>query len=253
MANIHGWIKDKRDERDFLIRAVKPELIPDKIDLSEHLPTVRNQGNQGSCVGYGIGGIVTGKAIQVKVFKEWFSPRWIYYGGRFLGGYVHEDCGTEPRLALDWLIKYGCALESVWKYQERFDPEPPTQTVFNEAKKYPLFSYTRVVDGVDGICTALSLGSLVAIGSPWFSKWITTDDNGKLKTIYCWDSIAGGHETLLYGYDKTTEYYNGLNSWGSKWGNEGRFLMPFSAITQFKKKTRGGYDSHTISVDWMKV
>ncbi len=246
-----GHIKDRRDERDYLLRAVKPKLIPDIVDLSLILPSVRDQGNQGSCVGHGIGGILTGKAIQIKTFTEWFSPRWIYYLGRFMGGYVNEDCGCEPRLALDGLLKSGCALESAWPYESDFDPSPPPDAAYRAAFGWPLLSYVRVVDGVDGLCTALADGNLVAIGSPWFTKWLPSPKDGKLPSIKCWDSVSGGHETLLYGYDKKAKYLKGLNSWGEDWGNDGKFLMPFSAITQFKK--HGGYDSHIVRVNWTKL
>ena len=247
----YGWIKDKRNEQDYLLTAKKPVEIKEKSNLEYALPYIRDQGNQGACVGFGIGGILTGRAIQKNVYTEWASPRWIYYGGRCLGGYVNQDCGTEPRLALEWLIKFGCLLESAWRYQERFDPIPPPNKLFSEAKKRPLFSYSRVVDSPDGnsvdaICTALSEDKLVAIGSPWFNKWMATD--GTLKKPYCWDSIGGGHETFLYGHDYSTEYFNGVNSWGTDWGDKGRFLMPFSAIKMFKK--RGGYDAHVLEINW---
>lgn len=251
MNRHYGYIKDRRDERDYLLTARKAVELPDVVDLSEYLPAVRNQGSQGSCVGHGIGGILTGKAKQLNCFEEWFSPRWIYYGGRYLGGYVNQDCGTEPRLALEWLSKYGCLLESCWKYEEKFNPAAPAESLFTESIKWPLFSYTRVVDGIDGICSALASGNFVAIGSPWFSKWNNTDNEGRLKKPYCWNSIDGGHEYLLYGYNKNIGYFEGMNSWGAEWGKGGKMLVPFQAIPMFKK--RGGYDAHIVEVNWRAV
>jgi hypothetical protein len=248
---IGGWIKDRRNEKDYLLTAKRAVEIKESSDLSKYLPFVRNQGGQGSCVGHGIGGILTGKTIQKGIYTEWMSPRWIYYLGRFLGGYANEDCGTEPRLALDGLVKFGCLLESQWQYEERFNPSNPTIDMYIEALKKPLLFYSRVVDGVDGICTALSENNLVAIGSPWYSKWGSTDDNGKLKKPRCYNSVAGGHETFLYGHDYKTEYFNLQNSWGEDFGNEGRCLLPFSAIPCFKK--HGGYDAHILEINWDKL
>lgn len=244
----YGYIKDRRDERDYLFQTRKAVELPDVVGLSEYLPPVRNQGQQGSCVGHGIGGIITGKAIQLGVFEEWESPRWIYYGGRYIGGYVNQDCGTEPRLALEWCLQNGCLPESLWRYEEQFNPMAPEESLFIEAKKRPLLSYTRLVDGIDGILSALADNNLVAIGSPWYSKWDDTDNEGRLRKIYCWNGIDGGHEYILYGYNQNIEYLEGMNSWGKEWGKNGKMLIPFQAIPIFKR--HGGYDAHIINIEW---
>jgi hypothetical protein len=101
----YGYIKDRRDERDYLFQTRKAVELPDVVGLSEYLPPVRNQGQQGFVCRTRIGGIITGKAIQLGVFEEWESPRWIYYGGRYIGGYVNQDCGTERGLPLNGVYR----------------------------------------------------------------------------------------------------------------------------------------------------
>lgn len=246
-----GWIKDQRDDRDYLLSTAKRKELPDFVNLFLSLPTVRDQDNQGSCVGHGIGGILTGKAIQLGIFTEWFSPRWIYYLGRLLGGYVDQDCGTEPRLALEGLVKYGCLLESAWPYISNFNSLAPPDEAYIEALKHPLLSYTRVVDGFDGICTALADKNLVAIGSPWPAKWMSAGSDGELPRLWCWDEADGGHETFLFGYNRLSQTIDGQNSWGEEWADKGRYHFPASALNWFKKK--GGYDAHIIHVNWTKL
>ncbi len=109
-------------------------------------------------------------------------------------------------------------------------------------------SYTRLVDGIDGILSALADNNLVAIGSPWYSKWDDTDNEGRLRKIYCWNGIDGGHEYILYGYNQNIEYLEGMNSWGKEWGKNGKMLIPFQAIPIFKR--HGGYDAHIINIEW---
>jgi len=48
----------------------------------------------------------------------------------------------------------------------------------------------------------------------------------------------------LYGYDRIQGIFYGTNSWGTGWGDHGRYIMPFEAIEVFKN--RGGYDAHYI-------
>jgi len=238
-----GWVKDKFDHRDFLHKtAIK---VPDKVDLSQYLPNVRDQGNVGSCVGFGVGANVGSVAKKLKIFTEWFSPTWIYNGARYIEGKLTQDAGCEPGDALDWLLKMGCLLEHFWLYDPtKLDQSAPSSTREAQATKYPNFAYFRCVDGVDGICSALASGYLVSIGTPWFDKWMNIASNGKLPTVSSADSVAGGHETILAGYDKTTALFYGQNSWGMSWGGSGRYYMPFQAFGVFKQL--GGYDAHYI-------
>lgn len=245
-----GWKKDVRDERDFYSATCPVRTLPDKVDLSAILPVVRDQGQVGSCVGFGVGGNLSGLAIEQKLDIGWFSPTWIYNGARQLEGNLYEDTGCQPRDALEFLIKNGALLEKFLPYNPlKLDTTLPTNQQRTEAAKYPVLSYERVVDGIAGVCSALAAGKLVSIGSPWYAQWMSTDIYGKLAKPSCCSPVAGGHETLLYGYDRPTEYLQGQNSWSTDWGKDGRFWMPFSAISMFKNK--GGYDAHIINVTWV--
>ena len=244
-----GWLKDPRDERDYKRGAVIVHL-PDKVDLSAILPSVRDQGNLGSCTGFGIGGNLTGCAKDQGVYTEWFSPTWIYNGGRLLEGTLDEDSGCYPRDNLEFIREYGCLLEHFRPYKDTLDETDPTDWGLNdEAAKYPIIKYTRLVDGVDGILSALADGYLVSIGSPWYDSWFYPDAGGNLPEDYLY--VAGGHEYLCYGYDKVRQVLLCQNSWGTGWGNSGKFTVPFSAIEYWKYD--GGYDAHIIDVDWVTV
>jgi C1A family cysteine protease len=244
-----GWNKDKRDDRDRL-RGKALYGLPSVVDLSMLLPSVRDQGNLGSCTGFGIGGNLTGCAIQQDAYTEWFSPTWIYNGARLLEGTLLYDDGAYPRDCLEFIREYGCLLEHFRPYTDKLDKSDPTQwPVAPEALKWPIVSYTRCVDGIDGIKSALAAGHLVSIGSPWYSSWMYPDANGNCPDSY--DFVAGGHEYLCYGYDSGRKILLCQNSWGKSWGNGGRFTIPFSAIDEFKFD--GGYDAHYVNVDWGDV
>jgi hypothetical protein len=242
--NLFGWRKDIRDERDFLYyrRAI---AIPDKVDLSQFMPEVRNQGGVGSCVGFGVGTAVGSVAIAAKAFTEWESPTWIYNGARAIEGYLEYDTGCSPRDALDYLIKNGCLLEHFWPYDgTKFDPNLPTEIQKAAAVQYANFTYRRVTDGIEGLTTALADGHCCCIGGPWFYNWYSAP-GGTLVPVTATDNVVGGHETSLYGYDLAAGVFFGQNSWGTDWGNKGRFTMPFSALAVFKEL--GGYDAHYVT------
>jgi C1A family cysteine protease len=247
--HLRGWKKDVRDERDALRGKVVVKL-PSMVDLSAFLPSVRDQGNIGSCTGFGIGGNLTGCAKQQNAGVDWFSPTWIYNGARLIEGTLPYDEGAYPRDCLEFLRSNGCLLELFRAYSDTLDTTDPTKWLCaKNARDWPIVSYARLVDGVDGIKGALAAGHLVSIGSPWFGSWNDTDPNGILPDDY--GVVAGGHEFLCYGYDDSLGILFCQNSWGTSWGKAGRFAIRYSAIDAFK--ANDGYDAHIVFVNWTPV
>lgn len=240
------WSKDKYDSRDYL--HAKLYKVPDVVTWDKFIPDVRDQGNVGSCTGFGIGGQLTYLAKKLGVYTEWFSPTWIYNGARFIEGTLTEDDGAYPRDCLEWLRKKGCLLEHFWPYRNVLDTQCPPSSFDVEAAKYPQSAYYRVTGDADGICSSIAAGHVVSIGTPWYYKWMDIGVSGKLPVVSFSDSIAGGHMTYLYGYDKPNQLFFGSNSWGTSWGNNGHYLMPFSSFPVFKQV--GGYDAYYIQVNW---
>jgi hypothetical protein len=243
MEFLTGWLKDKYDPRDWEHkRGVYP--LPDKVSLVQYLTPVRNQLNSSSCVGFGIGVNLNSVKVSLGIYQEWCSPVYIYNGARFIEGTLPIDCGCYPKDALDWTLKNGILLEQYWPYNG-FERVAPSSTRIKQADRYKGFAYFRCVDGIDGICDAISSGHLVSIGSPWFEEWRTTDACGRLAKPKNTSKVIGGHETCLYEYDRNEGIFKGQNSWGEYWGDKGLYIMPFESIDCFK--VNGGYDAHYIT------
>jgi hypothetical protein len=240
---LSGWVKDKYDPQDYLHKR-KLVRLPDNVALDTFLPPVRDQGQVGSCTGFGIGANIGGTARQLGVFAEWFSPTWLYNGARFIGGTLTQDLGAEPGDVLDWALHNGVLLERDWPYDpERLDKSAPSSERMGLALRYKDFRYFRVTDGAAGIRSALADGHLVSLGSPWYDSWFSPPDSGDLGPAD--GNVAGGHETCLCGYHLSLERFVGMNSWGDGWGQRGFYLMPFSAMDRFKAD--GGYDAHYVT------
>jgi C1A family cysteine protease len=45
---------------------------------------------------------------------------------------------------------------------------------------------------------------------------------------YTSEQVLGGHEILCFGYDDSKEMLHIRNSWGSDWGENGNFWLPYS-------------------------
>jgi len=246
-----GWIKSKYDPKDYLHkRGVYP--IPDRFSLAQYLTPVRDQGNQGSCVGFGIGINLNSVKVQLGIYGElsdiniWASPRYIYNGARFIEGTLPIDNGCDPRDALEWTLMHGILDEHYWPYVDALlDRSAPSTTRMKQANRYKDFAYFRCVDGTEGICDAISSNHFVSLGSPWFNEWRETNECGRLKKPTSSSFQIGGHETCLFEYDMNEGVFKGVNSWGTSWGHNGLFIMPFESFSLFKD--RGGYDAHYIT------
>jgi hypothetical protein len=249
----YGWKKDKFKKTDYLHKR-GVAVSPDMFSAKQHLTIIRNQDGVSACVGYGIGINLNSVKMQLGIYGNpndinlWSSPQFIYNGARFIEGTLSIDCGCEPRNALDWTVQYGILLEQYWPNEPAvFDAAAPSTARIEEANRYKGFQYYRVVDSIDGLCDAISMGPLghfVSIGSPWFNEWEDVPSDGRLPIPTKASNIAGGHETCFHGYDKNKAVFYGANSWGRSWGDGGLYIMPFEAIDIFL--ARGGYDAHYI-------
>jgi C1A family cysteine protease len=53
-------------------------------------------------------------------------------------------------------------------------------------------------------------------------------------------SLLGGHAVPLIGYDDTKQAFLVQNSWGTSWGNNGFFYLPYSVFMSTKIVPQGG-------------
>jgi C1A family cysteine protease len=44
------------------------------------------------------------------------------------------------------------------------------------------------------------------------------------------EKVLGGHAVLVVGYDDSTQRFRVRNSWGSGWGQQGYFTMPYAYL-----------------------
>ena len=215
-----GALLSPFDARDYKLVASSTETFPDTFELPK--VTVKNQGAVGSCVAHAASSLVEYHHKRQHGEKKVFSTEFIY-GLRDIGYYIGE--GMCLRDALSTLRKYGdvpltdlrgnnkCpkAMENV---NSKFDDL--------REKAYPnrISSYFRVND-VNSIKSALMNHGYVLVSMNWH-------DGAKLVDgVYTpTDKIRGRHAIVLYGWNE--KGWLAQNSWGSLWGNKGRFIIPFN-------------------------
>lgn len=62
----------------------------------------------------------------------------------------------------------------------------------------------------------------VMVGTAWYDSMMDTDQYG---FVHRRGTIIGGHEYLVTGYNRSRGVYRAINSWGTGWGQKGRFWV----------------------------
>jgi hypothetical protein len=99
--------------------------------------------------------------------------------------------------------------------------------------------YTHVLTGADGVAHALSGsngtdGFPVIVGVPWYSSMFEPDARNFV-SITAGATVEGGHEFVVDQYippasAANTAAFGCQNSWGSGWGDAGRFYLTFPTL-----------------------
>jgi len=222
------------DPRDFdLARLEKvavrlPVKLPDVVVLHPS-PIVMDQGGQPFCGG--AAGASIGNAHYDNLDRMpdgGFSMRYTYWKSKEYDG-IPDKPGTYLRTVCKVMQKYGLLPDALLPFEDVPDKPEITSEMDEKAKKYRVKAYARLWS-LDEIKQALNDGFYVLIGTIVTSENWNTDDG-----FLSWPQgfILGGHATKLFGYDDRLKkhvhvgYLFGLNSWGKKWGDGGRFYMPY--------------------------
>lgn len=222
--------RDKPDSRDYKYQ-ITNIAQQNSVDLRIYCSLIENQGNLGSCTGQAIAGAIEMLNKRNRKTTD-ISRLFIYYYERVLLGTVNYDSGAYIRDGIKVTNKQGAPLESFWPYDiTKFKLKPSTNSI-NDAARRKVTLYERV-DDHNGVLDALNNGFPVIIGFSVYSSFMsnTVARTGVMPyPNISTEKLLGGHAVLLVGYDKSRGVYIARNSWGTSWGENGYFYMPFAVI-----------------------
>lgn len=226
------WLPDMPDHRDQPFSLVAPAALPKFIDPLDKNDQVEDQGQIGSCTG---NSSTTALEITLKT-KLQYSRLMAYYNGRMIEGTTTSDAGAYIRDVVKGIQKYGVAEEPVWPYVANKFATKPTAAAYTNAKKViPLIKSYERLSTLDNVKTALVAGLPIVFGFsvPEYFMSPEVAKTGWVRLPTAADKIVGGHAVCAVGYDERVPepFIWVRNSWGTSWGLNGDFKLPYGWFT----------------------
>lgn len=230
--HFYGWVPDLPDSRDYPFKAIRRVVkLPKSVDLRTICSTVEDQGSLGSCTANALAGALEFIENKHKVSFVDFSRLFIYYNERVIINTVKYDSGAMIRDGIKTLAKQGACTEKKWPYIISKFTLKPTPVCYKEALTRQITSYQRIE-------TLSDMKACLAEGFPFVFGFTVYDSfespqvakSGTVNMPKPSESVVGGHAVLAVGYDDKTKRFIVRNSWGTDWGAEGYFTMPYAYL-----------------------
>lgn len=221
---------------------------PLEASVKQYCPSPYNQGNLGSCTANAFCAAYQLLATKNNTHDAGFEPSrlFFYYNERIAEDPLHKqldivDTGADVADGEQYCNNYGVCSEQSWAYDLTKCNSTPTKECYDEALKHKISGFNVIpVDKnvTTNIENTIAAGSsiLCAVGIYNSFESDTVAKTGVVPvpkpknyddpndTV---DACLGGHEMLVVGYNRTTQLFTVLNSWGSNWGDHGFCYIPY--------------------------
>ena len=229
----YGWHPDLPDQRDLSYTVVKTTKLPSVVDLQAHCPAVYDQGDLGSCTANAVAGLFEYNLLKQKITDFMPSRLFIYYNERAIEGTVSYDSGAMIRDGIKTVNKQGVCHETLWPYDITKFADQPTPNCYTDGLLNEALVYQRLDITLTAMRNCLALGNPFVFGFTVYESFESEQlaNTGIMSMPKRNESVIGGHAVMAVGYNDNTGYVKCRNSWGSSWGKQGYFYMPYAYIS----------------------
>jgi C1A family cysteine protease len=203
-------------------------------------PPVGNQGQQGSCTGWG-----SANTDAIYYYYKTGATSWSNSTDIMSASFVYNaikvgncNSGSYVSTAVQYLEATGDCVSADMAYTDTKCSATPTQAATTNAALHKITSYASITPSdITSIKTAISQNHPVIIG-------IDVDDafEDLTTTNYTWTinstAILGGHCNTIYGYNDALGVFLVLNQWGTSWGNAGVYYISYGLFEATGSKAR---------------
>jgi C1A family cysteine protease len=231
----YGWNRDMPDERDHIFSApleMFAKGLPATADLRGQCPPVYDQGQLGSCTANAIAAALEFDRKKQRLSDFVPSRLFIYYNERVMEGTAGSDSGAQIRDGIKSVANIGAPPETDWPYDiAKFTQQPPAQA-YTDAKLDRALRYMRVVHMLQQMQGCLAAGFPFVFGFTVYESFESdaVAQTGIMPMPAPGEAKLGGHAVMAVGYDNAKRMMTVRNSWGTGWGDQGYFYMPYEFI-----------------------
>ena len=233
----YGWHPDLPDQRDYLFSAVYGAAahFPPAVDLRSKCPPIEDQKKLGSCTANALVGALEFLELKDGVSFVNLSRLFVYYNERVIENTVSSDSGAQLRDGIKTLAKQGVCAEKMWPYTISKFKVKPTKTCYTNAAQHVILSYQRV-QTMNDMKACLAAGYPFVFGFTVYESFesAAVAKTGILQMPAPDEKVVGGHAVVAVGYNDAAQRIVVRNSWGSGWGQNGYFTIPYDYITSPK-------------------
>lgn len=220
---MYGCLPAKKDLRDYKITATNAQIeYPEEFKL-DNLPIVKNQGMVNSCCAHATSSILE----YYDKNKNVLSTNFIYGIQKKICN--HNGIGMYMADACKIVTEYGDTLEKdcsgnneIPKCHIIAESAFSNKKALEKAYEYRIDSYYLCQTDNDIKYALINFGPVLG-AVYWRDNYKLTPSN---VIIFDKRSNGGGHAIMIYGW--TEEGWLIQNSWGTDFGDNGRFILPFS-------------------------
>jgi C1A family cysteine protease len=201
------------------------------LDYSAQMQAVRDQGNEGSVVGFAMGYAIEFQVTKALSQTVRLSPREIYNLARTAEHSLTTDSGAIISDAVNVVKAQGAVADAVWPYKAgEYAAQPPP--AFAAATRYKVGRAAKVANTPDAIKTALAGVGPIVIGITVYQSFEAADvaKTGMVPLPKAGETLLGGHAVCIVGFDDTKKQFKFINSWGNAWGDHGYGYLPYGYI-----------------------
>lgn len=190
-----------------------------------------DQGQEGSCTAHAGLGAFQYLLKNQKSLAFVGSRNFLYYAERRIDGDTSKDAGSTSLSCSKALSRYGVCLETLWPYSQTDMLKNPPAPLWQEALTNKISSY-KALTTLSQLKACLASGVPFIFGINVYQSFEDATD-GIIPMPVLYDSLEGGHELCVVGYDDTKNWFIVRNSWGKNWGSNGYCYISYAYISKY--------------------